>query len=116
MQKGHVSYHLQAAFVPTLLFLPAMLALNEPFLTSEASRDAPSLFNVEARLAFEEAVPFIIGFDRGLRTLLFQSSVLSLFTMRRAWLAVKSPSGGGLLAEAAIGLRRRWSRLMPFVE
>lgn len=54
---------------------------------------------------------FPTGAVRGLKTEVFQSSPLSLFTIRRAWLAEKSEfSLGGLPDEVAVGLRRRCVR------
>lgn len=73
-------------------------------------------------MVVRRAAPFKIGAVRGLRTLVFQSTSRSLFTIRRAALAENIVfSFGGLHDVAAVGLRRRCVRFMgatdpPLVE
>ena len=74
----------------------------------------PSLISV-APIVVRLIGPFATGADRGLSTLVFISPSLPPLTIRRATLALKSElSLGGEPAVAAVGLRRRWVRILLF--
>lgn len=93
--------------LPLELFDETLLIRTGARLNEDGSlgRSSPVMAMVVRR------APFIIGVVRGLRTLAFQSASF-LPTMRRAALAENMEFSLGGLPDVAVGLRRRWARLI----